>query len=178
MLQKTWVEIFVAFRSEVSPPVWLSSCPRFVYIDKFIFKSIDILDLNFIDIFIDIIYNIYHQKSWKEVIVMDQISTVGMMKRIVPITRFNKGEANKIFDEVQSSGTKIVMKNNRPACVLVSPEQYEALVEMLSDYSLFMEAEQRMAANHDEENIGQEEMMRSLGITQDELDSIDVEIEE
>ena len=109
---------------------------------------------------------------------MDQISTVGMMKRIVPITRFNKGEANKIFDEVQSSGTKIVMKNNRPACVLVSPEQYEALVEMLSDYSLFMEAEQRMAANHDEENIGQEEMMRSLGITQDELDSIDVEIEE
>lgn len=162
----------------MSPPVWLSSCPRFVYIDKFIFKSIDILDLNFIDIFIDIIYNIYHQKSWKEVIVMDQISTVGMMKRIVPITRFNKGEANKIFDEVQSSGTKIVMKNNRPACVLVSPEQYEALVEMLSDYSLLMEAEQRMAANHDEENIGQEEMMRSLGITQDELDSIDVEIEE
>lgn len=109
---------------------------------------------------------------------MDQISTVGMMKRIVPITRFNKGEANRIFDEVQTSGTKIVMKNNRPACVLVSPEQYEALIEMLSDYSLLMEAERRMATNHDEENISQEEMMRSLGITQDDLDGIDVEIEE
>jgi hypothetical protein len=32
---------------------------------------------------------------------MDQISAVGMMKKIVPITRFNKGEASKIFDEVQ-----------------------------------------------------------------------------
>ena len=72
---------------------------------------------------------------------MDQMSTVGMMKKIVPITRFNKGEANKIFDEVQSTGTKIVMKNNRPACVLVSPEQYESLIEMLSDYLLLAEAD-------------------------------------
>ena len=109
---------------------------------------------------------------------MDQISTIGMMKKIVPITRFNKGEANKIFDEVQSTGTKIVMKNNRPACVLVSPEQYESLIEMLSDYLLVTEADRRMAANHDAENISHEDMMRSLGITREELDAVDVEIEE
>ena len=84
---------------------------------------------------------------------MDQLSTIGMMKKIVPITRFNKGEANKIFDEVQSTGTKIVMKNNRPACVLVSPEQYEALIERLSDYLLLAEADRRMAVNQDAENI-------------------------
>lgn len=109
---------------------------------------------------------------------MDQMSTVGMMKKIVPITRFNKGEANKIFDEVQSTGTKIVMKNNRPACVLVSPEQYESLIEMLSDYLLLAEADRRMAANNDAENISHEDLMRSLGITQEELDAVDVEIEE
>lgn len=109
---------------------------------------------------------------------MDQLSTVGMMKKIVPITRFNKGEANKIFDEVQSTGTKIVMKNNRPACVLVSPEQYESLIELLSDYLLLAEADRRMAANQDAENISHEDMMRSLGITREELDAVDVEIEE
>ena len=109
---------------------------------------------------------------------MDQLSTVGLMKKIVPITRFNKGEANKIFDEVQSTGTKIVMKNNRPACVLVSPEQYESLIEMLSDYLLLAEADRRMAANNDAENISHEDMMRSLGITREELDAVDVEIEE
>ena len=109
---------------------------------------------------------------------MDQMSTVGMMKKIVPITRFNKGEANKIFDEVQSTGTKIVMKNNRPACVLVSPEQYESLIEMLSDYLLLAEADRRMVTNNDGENISHEDMMRSLGITREELDAVDVEIEE
>ncbi len=109
---------------------------------------------------------------------MDQLSTIGMMKKIVPITRFNKGEANKIFDEVQSTGTKIVMKNNRPACVLVSPEQYEALIERLSDYLLLAEADRRMAVNQDAENISHEDMMRSLGVTREDLDAVDVEIEE
>ena len=109
---------------------------------------------------------------------MDQMSTVGMMKKIVPISRFNKGEANKIFDDVQNTGTKIVMKNNRPACVLMSPDQYESLIEMLSDYLLLAEADRRMAANLDAENISHEDMMRSLGITREELDAVDVEIEE
>ena len=109
---------------------------------------------------------------------MDSLSTLGMMKKLVPITRFNKGEANKIFDEVQMGGPKIVMKNNRPACVLLSPEQYESMIEMLSDSLLLAEAEQRMAMNDDAQNLGHEEMMQSLGITREELDAVDVEIEE
>lgn len=108
---------------------------------------------------------------------MDQLSTVSMMKRMIPITRFNKGEANKIFDEVRASGTKIVVKNNHPACVLMSPEQYESLVEMLSDYLLMNEADKRLAENNDVENISHEEMMNRLGITREELDATDVEIE-
>ena len=66
---------------------------------------------------------------------------MGIMKSIVPISRFNKGEANRIFEEVESSGTKIVMKNNRPACILMSPEQYESLMEMVPDYLLQEEAD-------------------------------------
>jgi len=65
---------------------------------------------------------------------MSEMSVMSVMKSIVPITRFNKGEANRIFDEVEASGTKIVMKNNRPVCILMSPAQYETLMEMLSDY--------------------------------------------
>lgn len=108
---------------------------------------------------------------------MNQLSVMGMMKTIVPITRFNKGEANKIFDEVETSGTKIVMKNNKPACVLLSPAQYESLMEMLSDYLLYSEAEKRTASNKDEENISHEAMMKELGISQESLDAVDVEIE-
>lgn len=108
---------------------------------------------------------------------MSEMSVMGVMKSIVPITRFNKGEANRIFDEVESSGTKIVMKNNRPACVLMSPGKYEALMEMLSDYIMQEEAEERMAHYDPYETVSQEEMMESLGLTQSDLDNVDVEIE-
>lgn len=75
---------------------------------------------------------------------MSEMSVMSVMKSIVPITRFNKGEANRIFDEVEATGTKIVMKNNRPACILMSPSQYENLMEMLSDYIMREEAERRI----------------------------------
>lgn len=108
---------------------------------------------------------------------MNQMSVMGMMKAMVPITRFNKGEANKIFEEVESSGTKIVMKNNKPACILMSPEQYSALMEMLSDYILLEEAEKR-TANMDERKLTKhEDVMKEFGISQSELDNIDVELE-
>lgn len=108
---------------------------------------------------------------------MSDLSVMGVMKSIVPITRFNKGEANRIFDEVEASGTKIVMKNNRPACILMSPGKYEALMELLSDYVLLEEAAERMAHYDSKETLSQEEMMESLGISQDDLADIDVEIE-
>lgn len=108
---------------------------------------------------------------------MARATILNIINSMVPISRFNKGEANKIFDEVASSGTKIVIKNNRPACVLLSPAQYESLMEMLSDSLLYTEAEKRMATNNDSETLSYEAVMEELGITQKELDDIDVEIE-
>lgn len=108
---------------------------------------------------------------------LSQMSIVEMMKAMVPITRFNKGEASRSFDEVEASGIKIVMKNNRPACILMSPEQYESLMEMLSDYVLLEEAEQRTKNMDEAQLISQEEMLRDLGISQEDLDDVQVEIE-
>ncbi len=108
---------------------------------------------------------------------MSEISVQNVMKSIVPITRFNKGEASRIFEEVETSGTKIVMKNNKPACVLMSPDKYEALMETLADYALQEEAQARMASFDPVDTVSREEVMDSLGITQKDLDEIDVEIE-
>ena len=108
---------------------------------------------------------------------MENISVIGMFKTMIPITRFNKGEASKIFEEVQKGGTKVVMKNNTPACILISPEQYKSLIEMLSDYLLLTEAENRMAANNSEENSTHEEVLKEFGISREELDAVNVEIE-
>lgn len=45
---------------------------------------------------------------------VNEMSVRGVMKSIVPITRFNKGEASRIFEEVAATGTKIVMKTTSP----------------------------------------------------------------
>ena len=50
-------------------------------------------------------------------------------------------------------------------------------MEMLSDFLLYSEAEKRTASNKDEENISHEAMMKELGISQESLDEVDVEIE-
>ncbi len=108
---------------------------------------------------------------------MSELSVMGVMKTIIPITRFNKGEANRIFDEVEASGTKVVMKNNKPACILMSPEKYESLMEMLSDYILQEEAEARMEHFDPDETMSQQEVMDSFGITAADLNDVEVEIE-
>lgn len=108
---------------------------------------------------------------------MNQQSVMRMMKSIVLITHFNKCEAAKILEEVEAAGMKIVTKNNQPVCVLLSPSQYESLMEMLSDFVLHDEAEKRMDQNDDSENISHKDMMKELGVSQIELDDLDVEIE-
>lgn len=70
-----------------------------------------------------------------------------------------------------------VMKNNRPACILMSPGKYEALMEMLSDYIMQEEAENRMSHFDSKEVMSQKQVMDSLGITEADLDDVDVKIE-
>ncbi|NMM61188.1 type II toxin-antitoxin system Phd/YefM family antitoxin [Clostridium sp. P21] len=98
---------------------------------------------------------------------------------IVPISRFNNGEAGKIFDEVNKSGCKIVVKDNKPICVLISPKEYRDIIETIEDCELIIEAEQRMKNEDGMKSYSMEEIMKKYGITQEELDAMeDVEIEE
>lgn len=96
---------------------------------------------------------------------------------IIPITRFNRGEASKIFDEVNDKGVKFVLKNNVPTCVLVQPERYEEMVEALEDYALFFEAERRLKASDSKQTIPSETVLMNLDISKEDLQDIKVEIE-
>ncbi len=81
----------------------------------------------------------------------------GIMENVVPISYFNKGIAGKIFAEVKRSGMKVVMKNNSPECVLLSPEDYVKLVDEVNDAKLIALAAQRMQGYNSEESISEEE---------------------
>lgn len=100
-----------------------------------------------------------------------------LMNSIVPITRFNRGEASKIFEEVNESGVKVVFKNNSPVSVLVDPERYEEMVEALEDYALFIEAEKRMKNAQGEKSLSNDQVLKALSLNEHDLDEVDVEIE-
>ena len=96
---------------------------------------------------------------------------------IVTISAFNKGQAGRIFDEVEHDGHKVVFKNNKRKAIILSPALYDALIEMLSDQLLSEEVERRMSAAGGEE-VTLSEMMQKSGMTDKELEGWeDVEID-
>lgn len=107
----------------------------------------------------------------------ENTSVRNVMNSLVPISRFNKGEANKIFDEVKESGFKIVLKNNTPTCVLLTPEVYEQMLETIEEYRLLAETEKRMENAKPEDFILQDKVLSELGISKADLDNVEVEIE-
>ena len=126
------------------------------------------------DIF-DNIKDIVYIDNSKGAVVMKTLRAVNILDSIIPISRFNKGEANKIFTEVKNNGLRIIVKNNVPECVLISPQDYQKMVEEYEDLKLIALTEKRLADNA--APISQEDMLNSLGLTQSDLDGVAVEVE-
>lgn len=104
--------------------------------------------------------------------------TADLLQSLVPISQFNKGQAAKIFDRLHSERELIVLKNNQPSAVILSPEEYTRLTEIEEDYFLLLEANKRMEDNGNNKTISFDSVMSDLGISEEELlDTEDVDIE-
>ena len=95
-----------------------------------------------------------------------------ILKSLVPITQFNRGQASRIFDRLHTESQLVVLKNNQPAAVILSPEEYARLSEIEEDYFLMIEATKRLADNN-APTMPMDEVMKELGITDDELAAAD-----
>ncbi len=89
----------------------------------------------------------------------------------VSLSRFNRGQAGKVFQEVRETGLKIVLKNNRPECILLSPLAFEAIKEALENYRLLIETEERLKGSCEADFVSAEEAMKELGITEADLET-------
>lgn len=105
------------------------------------------------------------------------VSIKKVMDLLVPISRFNRGEANKIFEEVREQGMKIVLKNNESICVLIAPEKYEAMVEALEDYEMYFKAAERQKEAVQKGYLSSAEVMNRLGVHHQDLTDVEVEID-
>ena len=100
------------------------------------------------------------------------------LQSLIPISQFNKGQAAKIFDRLRSEKELIVLKNNQPSAIILSPEEYKRLTEIEEEYFLLLEANKRMEENGDKKTVSFDSVMSNLGISEDELlDTEDVDIE-
>ena len=105
-------------------------------------------------------------------------SVVSAVRDTVSISQFNRGLAGKIFNDVKTSGPKVVMKNNAAEVVLLPPDEYVQIMDDLNDYLLLTMAVERMSSYNPSSLVSEEDVDRRLGITQEELDSIgEVEFE-
>lgn len=99
-----------------------------------------------------------------------------VLDTLIPISQFNKGQAAKIFDELTIKKEMVVLKNNQPSAILLSPDEYKRLMEIEEDYNLLLEANTRLLSN--QKLHSEDEVMKKFNITQEELDEMeDVEIE-
>ena len=70
-----------------------------------------------------------------------------ILQCLIPISQFNKGQASKIFDRLHDEKELIVLKNNQPSAVILSPEEYTRLTEIEEDYYLLIEVVIDMCPN-------------------------------
>uniref|UniRef100_UPI0040567BF9 type II toxin-antitoxin system Phd/YefM family antitoxin n=1 Tax=Acetatifactor sp. TaxID=1872090 RepID=UPI0040567BF9 len=104
--------------------------------------------------------------------------SANLLQSLVPISQFNRGQASHIFDRLRTEKQLIVLKNNQPSAVILSPEEYARLTEIEENYLLLVEANRRLAENVSPKNIALDDVLTNLDITEKELEETeDVEIE-
>ena len=106
---------------------------------------------------------------------MNALNTVNVLDSIIPISQFNKGQASKIFSDVKKVGIKIVVKNNVPECILMSPQNYQQMMEEYEDAILAAEAVKRLSQKT--KYIRQDDVMKEFGLTASDLDDVEVNLE-
>ena len=95
----------------------------------------------------------------------------------VPITKFNRGQAGRIFGDVKkTNNTKVVIKNNEPEVVLLSPQEYNKLVsvyEQVKEETLYQKIAERISKDS-KVTYSREEVMKELSITEEDLHDVKI----
>ena len=94
--------------------------------------------------------------------------TADILDSLVPITQFNRGQASRIFDRLHSKSRLIVLKNNQPAAIILSPSEFQRLSEIEEDYILLLEATRRLKEDSSSTS-SREELMSELNISEADL---------
>ena len=106
------------------------------------------------------------------------MAMTNILNSLISITQFNKGQATKIFDRLKTERRLIVLKNNTPSAVILSPEEFERISEIEENYNLLLKANERLTKDNLERAVAETEVLYKVGVSKEDIDNIeDVEIE-
>lgn len=94
--------------------------------------------------------------------------TADILDSLVPITQFNRGQASNIFDRLHTENQLIVLKNNQPAAIILSPSEFQRLSEIEEDYTLLLDATRRLKEDSSSTS-SREDVMSELNINEADL---------
>ncbi len=104
--------------------------------------------------------------------------------RLVSISDFSQGKAGKIFlDVIENNREYLVLKNNQPTAVIISPKEYrevlekaaklDRLLESIENIRLLQIAESRKNAN----TVSFESLVAEEGFSMEELEGLAESVE-
>lgn len=96
-----------------------------------------------------------------------------MLDNLVPISDFSHGKGSDAFSKVGDDNPVVVLKHNKPAFVIVTPDEYREAKQAEEDLALLTLALKRVAATGDDALVSLSDVMEELGVSQDELDQMD-----
>lgn len=107
-----------------------------------------------------------------------------LVGRLVPISDFSKGKTAKIFDDIKKNHHEyIVLKNNQPAAVLLSLEEYsdivakarklESLLERVEESRLMKEAQRVSKEYNPQDAASFEDVLSELNIDPKEIEELE-----
>lgn len=75
------------------------------------------------------------------------MSNTVSLDNLVSISELSHGGVGRAIARVGDGNPIVVMKNNKPAAVVITPDDYRRYTEAEEDFALYLEAEERMAAD-------------------------------
>ena len=100
------------------------------------------------------------------------------LRSLVSISQFSKGKATEVFDRLKNEPQLVVLKNNTPAAILLSPDEFGRLAEIEENYKLLLLAQERLANDNMSKARDVAQVMQDLGISEKDIEAAeDVEIE-
>jgi PHD/YefM family antitoxin component YafN of YafNO toxin-antitoxin module len=88
---------------------------------------------------------------------------------LVPVSGFSRGGAARVFGKLRTCPRLIVLADDAPAAVILSPTEYARLAEADDDLRLLRLAESRMDDGWEGRALPQDEVMRRLGVSEADL---------